>query len=171
MSACPIILTGIELGCKDAIAGIKEVYLIDRTAITGTTVSGSTITAISAGTEKFKVYKFKNQTGMINSVGTFNDANENQFYTNDLTLKFNKLEAAKRTEIEAMSKGRLAAIVKTNAGQYIYLGYDNEVTVTANVATSGTAFGDQNGYQLTLQDISFQLPYFVDGTIIAALIA
>lgn len=170
--SCPIILGGIDLGCQDSMAGIKEVYVIDRNLITGVTVStGSTISAISAGTNKFKTYKFKKQTAGLTSTGTFNDGNQNRFYTNDLVLKFNKLETAKRIEFENMAKGDLAVIVKTNDSKYFYLGYDNEVTMSANVAQTGVAFGDQNGYNVTLEEISFSLPYEVDGTIVASLIA
>lgn len=171
--SCPLQLSGLSLGCNDVVGGISEVYIIDRNLVTGVTASGSTITAINTGVEKFKVYKFKKQTGMLNSVGAFADANENVIWTNDLTLKFNKLEATKRTEILNLAKGSLAVIVKTagTTPTYKYLGFDNEVTMSAATASTGTAFTDQNGYNITLQEISFTEPYFVDGSIIAGLIA
>ena len=56
-------------------------------------------------------------------------------------------------------------------GQFIYLGYDQEVTITNAVMQSGTAKTDLNGFTLTFTDESIELPYFVDGEIIDALVA
>ena len=54
-------------------------------------------------------------------------------------------------------------------GQYILLGKDNEVSVTAVNQQSGTAVTDLNGYTLTFQDVSLEL-HFVDASIISSLL-
>jgi hypothetical protein len=55
-------------------------------------------------------------------------------------------------------------------GQYILLGLDNDVTITAVNQQSGTAITDLNGYTLTFQDTSLELPHFVDASIINSLL-
>ena len=170
--ACPITLSGIQLGCKDAIAGVTEFYVIDRNNITATpTVSGGLITAIPTGVNNFSVYKVKKQTASLVQTATIVDANDNYMFTNDLVVKFNKLETSKRIELEQLVKGQLAIIVKLNNGSYWYMGYNNEVTVTAMVANSGVNFGDQSGYDITFQDLSFGMLYEVSAGIIPALIS
>ena len=56
-------------------------------------------------------------------------------------------------------------------GQYILLGKDNEVSVTQVNQQSGKAITDLNGYTLTLQDVSLELPHFVDPAIISGLLS
>ena len=54
-------------------------------------------------------------------------------------------------------------------GQYIYLGLENEVVVSAATMVTGTAAADLNGFTLTFQDIATQLPYFVEASIVEGL--
>ena len=105
------------------------------------------------------------------STPTINYENDTLYYSSVLTLKFNKLDTVKRTEFVNLAKGNLAAIVKDANGVYWYLGFDNEVSVTGGSATTGVAMGDMNGYEIQLTDLSKQLPYEVDSTIITALIS
>lgn len=170
--ACPISLSGIQLGCKDAIAGVSEFYVIDKNNITATpTLTNGVITTISTGVNNFSVYKVKKQTASFVQTATITDANDNYMFTNDLIVKFNKLETSKRTELEQLIKGQLAIIIKLNNGSYWFMGYDNEVTVTTLVGNSGVAFGDANGYDVTFQDLSFKMCYEVSSSVITALIS
>lgn len=170
--ACPITLTGISLGCKDNVGGVQEVYIIDKAKVTATpTVTLNKITAIATGTDNFSVYNFKRNTASLVSTPTINYENDTLYYSSVLTLKFNKLDTVKRTEFVNLAKGNLAVIVKDANGVYWYLGFDNEVSVTGGSATTGVAMGDMNGYEIQLTDLSKQLPYEVDSTIITALIS
>lgn len=169
--ACPITLAGMALGCKDSVGGIVEVYINGKDAVTAITSSGSTVSAITK-TSVFKTYKMTKQTGMFESTGTFSDANDTKFYTSNLTMKFNKMEAAKTVELEELSKGEVVAIAKDNNGKYWLFGNTtNGATITALTAGSGTAFGDANQYSATLTDISTHMPYEVNSGIIAGLLA
>ena len=170
--ACPITLTGISLGCKDAIGGVSEFYVIDKSKVTPTpTVVNGVITVIPTGTDNFSTYKVKKQTASLVQTATIVEANDSIMYTNVLTVKINKLSTAARTELVQLVKGQLAIIVKLNSGVFLYLGMDNEVSVTGLVANSGTAFQDFNGYDLTFTDMSFDMVYEVSAGIIPALIA
>lgn len=170
--SCPITLAGISLGCKDNVGGVQEVYIIDKSKVTATpTVTLNKITAISTGTDNFMVYAFKRNTASLVSTPTINYENDTLYYSSVLTLKFNKLDTLKRTEFVNLAKGNLAVIVKDANGVFWYLGFDNEVSVTGGSATTGVAMGDMNGYEIQLTDLSKQLPYEVDSTIITALIS
>lgn len=167
---CTITLTGIELGCKDNVGGIKEVYIANKDNIVPGTITAGVIQTITKNnSEVFKKYYFRKQSGQMTSTAAISDQNGTIIYTTDLALKFNKMEAAKQQEIMQLAKGNLIVIALDNNGKYWYLGYDNEVIVSANVGATGTNMVDANGYDITFQDVAKQLPYEVKSSIISGL--
>lgn len=169
MANCPLTLSGIDYGCKDNVGGIKEIYLNDYGMVSAKTLTNSAITAITQGANKFKKYYFRKQTAQMVSTVAVNEQNATVVVTTDLTMKFNKLDTAKQTEIMQLAKGETCAIVLDNNGKYWYLGYDFPLTLSAGKADSGVQFTDANGYELTLQGMEKQLPYEVSSTVIATL--
>jgi nitrogen fixation protein len=87
-----------------------------------------------------------------------------------LNLQFTKAEAVKRLEIQSAINAAAIVIVEDMYGQYILLGNENEVVVSAASMVTGTAATDLNGFTLTLQDVSTELPHFVEADIIAGLL-
>ena len=85
-------------------------------------------------------------------------------------LQFNRMETPKRVEMTALAQNELALIVKDANGKYWLLGKDEPVMATAGEGVTGTARGDRNGYGITLQDTSLEMPFEVDETIVAGLI-
>lgn len=171
--SCVQTFKGIDLSCKDSLGGIIEVYVADKSAvtgITGVTAEGTTgatysgqpmsnITAIGvSGTTPFKPFKFRKQTGNMTSTINTDDANGTSFVQTDVVVQFTKMETAKRLEFSALIAGNCAVIVKDNNGKFWYLGLDNPVTLTAGSGATGQAMGDFNGYSATITDISKELP-------------
>lgn len=169
---CAKTLSGMDLDCRESVGGIKEVYILGDRSEATVTVANDAITGITldAGSDKFKPYKFRKQTGSM--VSTINTSEENgtTFVQTDVTLVFHKMEAKKRLEISALMVGDCAMLVKDGNNKYWYLGLDEPVTLTAGTAGTGTAKGDKNGYDLTLTDLSNTLPYEVTATIAEGII-
>ena len=118
----------------------------------------------------FVQWLFRKNTGNYTTSLTSDPAIGTQAVTTDLNLQFTKAEATKRLEIQSAINAAGVVIIEDMYGQYILLGKDNEVSVTAVNQQSGTAITDLNGYTLTLQDISLELPHFVDPQIISGLL-
>lgn len=150
--------------------GIVEVYIANFSDVTAKTVTDGKISAITmASNATFKSYAFPKNTGSLTS--TYNVADGgNKYVSSDLVLQFSRMETAKRVEITALAVSDLAIIVKDANGKYWYLGYDEAVNLSAGDGQTGTARGDANRYSITLQDNSWEMPYEVDGTIIAGLL-
>lgn len=150
-----------------------EAHAINREYIETITASEEgKITAITVTTaEKFKSFYFNRNTGSMTSNYTLDPATGVRYVTTDLVLQFNRMETAKRVEVTALAQNELALIVKDANGKYWLLGKDEPVMATAGEGVTGTARGDRNGYGITLQDTSLEMPYEVDETIIADLIA
>lgn len=171
--ACNQTLNGLARDCQPSMGGIVEAHAINREYIEKITASEEgKITAITITTaEKFKSFYFNRNTGSMTSNYTLDPATGVRYVTTDLVLQFNRMETAKRVEVTALAQNELALIVKDANGKYWLLGKDEPVMATAGEGVTGTARGDRNGYGITLQDTSLEMPYEVDETIIADLIA
>jgi hypothetical protein len=180
MACNNVTLIGINAKCDTSAGGIKRVLLAQKDDVVKITVDERTadnpsgtevITAIQMATGKYFVqWLFRKNTGNYSTSLTSDPAIGAQAVTTDLNLQFTKAEATKRLEIQSAINAAAVVIIEDMYGQYILLGLDNEVTVTAVNQQSGTAISDLNGYTLTLQDVSLELPHFVDPDIISGLL-
>ncbi len=139
--------------------GIVEVYIANAADVSSVTVKDGKINVITmAASTKFKGYSFARQAGSLTSTYTIDKANGVTFVQSDLVLPFNRMETAKRVEISALAAGELACIVKDANGLYWYLGKDEPVMASAGDGQTGAARTDRNGYSITLQDTSLEMP-------------
>lgn len=166
-------LSGISLGCKDTMGGIKEVYIIKSGDITGITLNTeqSQISTITTASEaKFKTYKFRKGTASMTSTASSDETIGNFSVTTELALQFSKMETSKRLEIMALCLEDVAVIVLDWNGKYWMLGYDFPVTATTATGATGTAATDFNGYNITLTDTSSEFPFEVPSEVVGGLI-
>ena len=165
--ACPIVLNGMSLGCKDSVGGIKEIYINSyANKFPNQQIINGVINGL-AFTEEFVKYEFRKQTGSFTTTSTSTE--DIDIYTTELAVKFSKLEASKIEEIEKLTDTGLVVIVRDNNDKYWFLGYSDYVIVSANKLSSGTAYGDFNGFEISFQDISFKPLYEVNSTTISLL--
>lgn len=152
--------------------GIIEVLFANKEDVQGVTLTEDMVSAISMSSGmKFTKFQFARNTGSMSSNYTVDQTTGVRFVTTDLVLVFNRMETSKRVAINALMQNDLVAIVKDANGKYWYLGYDEALNATAGDGLTGTARADRNGYSVTLQDNSHEMPYEVDADIIAALVA
>lgn len=173
MACNNVTLIGINAKCDTSAGGIKRVLLAQKDDVTNINVDETTgvIDEITMASGKYFVqWLFRKNTGNYSTSLTSDPAIGAQAVTTDLNLQFTKAEATKRLEIQSAINAAAVVIIEDMYGQYILLGLDNEVTVTAVNQQSGTAISDLNGYTLTLQDVSLELPHFVDPDIISGLL-
>lgn len=174
-SCSAVTLDSIDARCDQSLGGIKRILIANKEDIDGTpTVDASgIITAISmvSGTH-FYEWKFRRNTGSYTSTTEVDPAIGNSFATTEVSLQFSKAEAQKRLAIQNAINAQAVIIVEAQNGERIYLGFDNEVIVTNAVMQSGTANTDLDGFTLTFQDVSRELPHFIAASVdIDALLA
>ena len=182
MACNTVTLNGIIAKCDTATGGIKRVLIAQKDDVLNMVVDKATgiITDIEMEENKYFVqWLFRKNTGSYTTSLTSDPAIGTVSVTTDLQLQFTKAEATKRLEIQSAINAAAVVIIEMQdkiekndnlVNQYILLGYDNEVSVTSVNMQSGTAMTDLSGFTLTLQDVSVELPYFVDETIIDALV-
>lgn len=150
--------------------GIKRVLAANRDEIGEISLSEDKVSAIDTGEGKFKVYAFPRNTGSMASNYQISAENGTRYVQTDLVLVFNRMETTKRVEMTALAQNDLVLIVEDANGKYWLLGKDEPVRATAGDGQTGTARADRNGYSITLQDNSHEMPYEVDESIIAGLV-
>jgi hypothetical protein len=166
-------LSGIAMGCKDNLGGIKEVYIIKSGDVETIKMNteGSQIEEIGlVETTKFKTYKFRKGTASMTSTAASDEQIGNFSVTTELQLQFSKMETSKRLEIMALCLEDVAVIVLDWNGKYWYLGYDFPVSATAATGVTSTAATDLNGYTVTLSDTSAEFPFEINPVGIADII-
>lgn len=169
---CLMSLTGIPYSCDVNLSGIKALWMIDWNHIEGVEVSNETNTIsdiATTGEETFQKYVFAKNTGSLTKTMTKDDSKGTRYFLNEFTCNFNKMDNAKRAELNKLAAGQIAAIVQDMNGIYWYLGRDNYATATAVTGQTGASTDDGNFYVLTIQDMSGELPYSIDASVIETL--
>ena len=144
--ACDL-TTGRTLDCKDYIGGIRTVmFQAVADYAPGYTGSG-VLNTIAADT----VYRYELTKGTGSFTETIQSAPENGtvFYEAAVNMKLHKLSAADRDEIKLLAQNRLVVYILDNNNNQWVIGEINGAELTAGTASTGTAFGDLNGYDLT----------------------
>lgn len=172
MANC-VTLSGLTLDCRDNVGGIKYAYIapfsssLDGTvtannSIGSLTLDGAGVSSLPAG--EFKKFETPRQTGFVTETGTFSDENGTAFYTQVLSLTFNKLTSGSQAEIQKLGEAsKLAVIVKDNNDRFWLIGNKNGAVATTTTGGTGTAFGDRNGVTIELTGISNDPMYLVTG--------
>jgi hypothetical protein len=154
-------LSGIALGCLDNTGGIKTISVASypTTGFTSDLNASGEITGFTGiASGDWKTFDFRKQSSGLSTEVAVSDVEGTVLFTSSLSLKFSKMETAKRTEIMALILGNAVVKVTDQNGKVWFLGYDNPVTATAATAATGTAFTDGNSYAITLTDLSKELP-------------
>lgn len=152
--SCLKTLTGLARACDSNVPGLRIVYFANREDVSGVTfgADGITVSAITmVGSAKFYKYYFAKNTGSLTTTHVRSDENGNNYYTATINLQFNKMEAAKHVEIQALAEGNLIAVAIDNNGKAHLVGYDDYLSSEGEeIAVSGAGIDDRNGYALTL---------------------
>ena len=170
--ACDI-TQGFTLDCNDSNAGLDKIFIANG-PVESITESAGTITAITVGgsaltPSDFFEFEVPRQTSSFTE--TINVSNENGtvFYDQALTMVFNKMEASKRDQILLMAQNNeMVVVFKDNNAKYFSVGIERGAYMTAGTATTSVAYGDRNGYELTISGMEASPSYEVTGSIVEA---
>lgn len=167
--SCLMSLTGIPYACEVNLSGIKNLWLADWNEIEVTADASTGTISTVTGLDAFHKYVFAKNTGSLTKTMTKDDSKGTRYFLNEVTANFNRMDNAKRKELNALAAGQIAAIVEDMNGIYWYLGKDNYATATAVTGQTGAATDDGNFYVLTIQDMSGELPYSIDASALSEL--
>jgi len=145
--ACSLTLTGRSLPCRDALGGVKKVWMAAFTdGLWDAVVAGEIPDSAAALTLKDYVSP-KNSSSLTQTVNASVE-NGTVFYTQVLSLVLNKPVVADIVELTNLAKGRLGILVQDNNDNYFVMGHTRGAELTGGSIATGTALGDLNGYTL-----------------------
>tara|TARA_R110000822_G_scaffold95196_12_gene217868 strand:+ start:2409 stop:2945 length:537 start_codon:yes stop_codon:yes gene_type:complete len=160
----------IELGCAASVGGIKKLYVLAG-EITGTTYNPTG--QLSGATGTGDVYTFELQKQTSNVIETFQVSLENgtTYFEQVTTAIMNKMDQDKRNQLKLLSRNRqIVLFLEDNNDTLWYLGGDfNGGWTSAGTGDSGTAFGDRNGYSISVTTYSKEPMTTLDGTLASVL--
>lgn len=171
--ACSNLTSGILDLCNSGFSGVEKVFLANG-PVQSITETAGTVSAITVGGSAlvpadFFVFDVPRQTSTINETITATQENGTVTYQQDITMIFNQMEASKRNEILLMAQATtMVAVVKDNNARYWSIGLELGAYLTAGTATSGTAYSDRNGYEITISGLESKPMFEVDGAIVEA---
>lgn len=147
--ACSLTLTGRSLPCRDALGGVKNVWIVTSAFTDGLWTYDANVGDVvaSAATTAKDYVSPKNSSSFTQTVNSSIE-NGSIFYTQTLSLVLNKPVVADVVELTNLAKGRLAIIVQDNNDNYFVIGHTRGAELSGGTLTTGTAIGDLAGYTL-----------------------
>ena len=167
--SCSQTLTSIPKDCLPNMGGVRRVFVGNFEDFVATltednnTVRITTI-AVAEGAEgspKLAKYDFPRGLASMTSTATIEPTSGAKYFTTEVALQFNRMEATKRLEVMALLMADTMVIVEDENGKLWLLDNENPANVSASDGTTGTAVGDANKYGVTLQVMAKELPYEV----------
>lgn len=167
---CSQTLIGIAKDCAVNLGGVKRVLAANYDDIATVTVTDNQISAITMnGAAAFVEFNFRPQTANFASTWQIGDGGAKYVQTL-LAMVFSRMETSKRIAVMALAQADAVAIVEDANGKFWYLGKDYPLELNTGDAGTGTVRTDRNGYGITLEDNSRELPFEVNPSIIDALL-
>ena len=160
--------SGFVLDCKDSVGGVKAIHLINFAA-TGFTVSGGEVTATTIASGNVYTYEMPKGVGSMTTTTNVSQENGTVFNQTDVVARLRKLATTKRNELKLLSQNRVFCIVEDNNQTYWLVGKEYGCDITAMTAETGTAMGDNYGYNFTLSAIEAESPYKLQASVVTAL--
>lgn len=161
--------TGRTEPCRDAIGGLKTLYLMDFLE-DAFTISGGEATAINASVSAGDVYKYDllaDGNTFVESGGAPDESTGTSVVTQTGTAVLKKQDTSTANEINILKKARPVAVWKFRDGSYKVQGISDGTVVSVETA-SGGAKGDFNGYTLTLTSTELELAPTLDSATVTA---
>lgn len=171
--ACSNLTAGFLNLCNDSTGGIEKIFIANG-PVESITESAGVITAITVGGSAlvpadFFVFETPRQSSSLTETTTVSQENGTLFFDQQLTCVFNKMEAAKRDQLLLMAQAtNMVVVAKDGNGKYWSVGVEKGAFLVSGSATSGTAYGDRNGYEIVLGGLEAAPIYEVTSTIVEA---
>ena len=171
--ACSNLTAGILDLCNDGFGGIQKIFLangpVESFTETAGVVSAITVSGSALTPADFFEFDVPRQTSTFNETITATQENGTVTYQQDITMVFNQMEASKRNQILLMAQATtMVAVAEDGNGKYWSIGLEFGAYMSAGTATSGTAYADRNGYEITISGMEKTPSFEVDSAIVTA---
>lgn len=173
MSCRTVNLSGLTRDCSNNMGGVKALYAIDASDVSSVAEDGNGVVVLSgadktltlAAGKTFVKYELPPESASLAITPTVNAANGSAYTTTVVAFNMNKMNAAKRVEINTLMLGNLHVIAEDNNGILWYLGVERPVEFTGGASQTGQAYADLNAYGAELTYVSSVYPPTASGAV------
>lgn len=172
--SCSNLTAGFTLDCNDSQGGIEKLFIANGPVESFTetvpgVISGITVGGASLGPSDFFEFKTPRQTSSLTETATASQENGTVTYEQALIMVFNKMEADKRNQLLLMAEATsMIVVAKDNNGKYWSIGIERGAYLSTASSTSGVAYGDRNGYEITVNGMEKAPIFEVTGSLVEA---
>ncbi len=169
--ACNSITSLLKSTCEvNNVGGITEIYIMDQEEILTKVIDNTTHTVTTLTVANgYSTFQFNKNVGNFTSEETRDLLVGNNNVKSTISIVLNARSGAKTAAIRTLGEGQryLSIIVKSTNGTYTI--FDDMQLINSN-ENSGTTRQEGSKYDIVFSNDSDNYPYFVDPTIIQALI-
>jgi len=158
------------LQCKDAVSGLKAIYIAnydDYAFTTTSTDAGHLLTDLGSLSEVFK-FELKNSGNTFNQDITSNRDNGTTFFNQTLNFVLTKLSSEMEFQIKMLAWGRPQIFVEANSGDFFLMGEKHGCEISGKSEVQGT-MDSLNGYTLTATAMEKNPIWYLTGSASTAL--
>ena len=152
--------------CKDSVAGLDAIYIInygDYNPDTDVTFDGTfedLITDVQGVANLYK-YELKGANSFDQAITSSRD-NGTTYFEQTLAVTLKKQDVQTHKTIKLLAYGRPHIVVRNRNNQFFLAGLNRGMDVTAGSVANGTALGDLSGYTLTFTGMENVPANFID---------
>ena len=161
----------ISLDCVDSSGSVVKALILNGPADSFTEASG-TVSAITVGgsavtSGDWFEWELPRNTSSYSEDANVSIENGTLFFTKNLQLFFNKMDATKRNEflLAAQNQHMIVAFIDANGLAFVF-GLEKGAYLSAANATTGATMADRNGYSLTITSEETVPAYVLDATLV-----
>lgn len=160
------------LTCKDAVSGLKAIYVANFDEygfVTSSTDAGHILTDLGTLADVYK-FELKNSGNTFNQDITSSRDNGTTFFNQTLNFVLTKLSAEMEFQIKMLAWGRPQIFVEANSGQIFLMGEKHGCEISGRSEVQGT-MDSLNGYTLTAVAMEKDPIWYLTGSASTALMA
>lgn len=169
MANCPI-SSGRTEPCNKTIGGLKSFFAIPYIDL-GFTIAANVVTAMNIAITTSYKFELRADANIQTAEGVSDYNTGVSLFTESLVVALKKLDSATSAQVELFQKGLHFIIGVSRNGDYQLMGSLDGARVTASNISSGGAYEDFNGYNLTFSSKSQIAAPMLDAATITALLA
>ena len=171
--ACSAITAGVINGCSTNQGGLDAVFIANGPVASFAETAG-TITAITVGgsaltPSDFFKFEVPRQTSSITETVTGDISQGTVTYAQVANILLNQMQASTRDQLQLLFEAtNLIVVAKDNNGRFFSIGISRGAYGTTSANTSGVAYQDRNGYDITIEGMEPAPMFEVTSTIVEA---
>ena len=171
--ACSNISAGVLSGCSSNQGGLDSIFIANGKVESFTEAAGL-VSAITVGGSAlvpgdFFEFEVPRQTSSISETATGDVSQGTVTYAQTAIMVLNQLQASTRDQLKLMFEAtNMVVVAKDNNGKYWSIGLSRGAYGQTATSTSGVAYQDRSGYEITIEGIEPSPMFEVTGSIVEA---